>query len=93
MANIIPVRKKNEKIRICIDYHDLNAACPKDEFPLPLMDAMIDNTWGFERMFFMDGFSGYNRIKMYPEDAKHISFRMPVGVYCYTVMPFWLEER
>ena len=53
---------------------------------------MIDNTRGFERMSFMDGFSGYNQIKMYPEDDKHTSFRTPLGVYCYTVMPFGLKN-
>ena len=53
---------------------------------------MIDNTCGFERMSFMDGFSGYNQIKMYPEDEKHTSFQMPLGVYCYTMMPFGLKN-
>jgi len=43
-------------------------------------------------MSFMDGFSGYNQIKMYPEDEKHTSFRTPLGVYCYTVMPFGLKN-
>src|SRR5256886_17381465 len=66
----------------------VNITCPKDEFPLPITDVMIDNTCGFERMSFMDGFSGYNQIKMYPADEKHTSFRMPLGVYCYTVIPF-----
>jgi len=74
VATIIPVLKKNGKIRICIDYHDLNTACPKDEFPLPITDVMNDNTCRFERMSFMDGFSGYNQIKMYPDDEKHTSF-------------------
>ena len=92
VANIVPVPKKNGKIRICIDFRDLNSACPKDEFPLPITDVMIDNTCGFERMSFMDGFSGYNQIKMYPEDEKHTSFRTPQGVYCYTVMPFGLKN-
>ena len=64
--NIVPVLKKNEKIWVRIDYRNLNAACPKDEFPLPITDVMIDNICGFERMSFMDGFSGYNQIKMYP---------------------------
>ena len=76
VANIIPVLKKNEKMRICIDYCDLNTACPKDEFPLPITNVMIDNTCGFERMSIMNGFSGYT------------SFRTPLGLYCYTVMPF-----
>ena len=60
VANIVYVLKKNRKICICIDFRDLNSACPKDEFPLPIMDVMIDNMHGFERMSFMDGFSGYN---------------------------------
>ena len=92
VANIIPVTKKNGKIQICIDFRDLNATYPKDEFPLPITDVMIDNTCGFKRMSFMDGFSGYNQIKMYPEDQKHTSFRTPLGVYCYTVMPFGLKN-
>ena len=85
VANIVPVPKKNE-----INYHDLNAVCPKDEFSLPITDVMI--TCCFERMSFMDGFSGYNQIKMYPEDEKHTSFRMLLRVYCYTVMPFGLKN-
>jgi len=92
VANIVSVPKKNGKIQICIDYRDLNAACPKDEFPLPITDVMIDNTCDFEKMSFMDSFSGYNQIKMYPEDKKHTSFRMPLGVFCYTVMPFGLKN-
>ena len=53
---------------------------------------MIDNTCGFERMSFMDGFSWYNQIKMYPDDEKHTSFKILLGVYCYTVMPFGLKN-
>jgi len=87
VTNIIPVLKKNEKLRVCIDYQNLNAACP-----LPITDVIIDNTCGFEIMSFMDGFSRYNQIKMYPEDEKHTSFRTPLGVYCYTVMPFGLKN-
>src|SRR4051812_19151353 len=92
VANIVPVAKKNGKIRICIDFRNLNDACPKDEFPLLITDVMIDNTCGFERMSFMDGFSRYNQIKMFPADEKHTSFRTPLGVYCYTVMPFGLKN-
>ena len=58
VANIITVPKKREKIRICIDFWDLNGTCPKDEFPLSITDIMIDNTCGFEKMSFMDVFSG-----------------------------------
>jgi len=79
VANIVPVTKKNEKIRIYIDFRDLNEACPKDEFSLPITDVMIDNTCGFKRIFFMDEFSGYNQIKMYPDDENHTSFRTLLG--------------
>ena len=79
-------------MRICIDYHDLNTVCPKDEFPLPITDVIIDNTCGFERMSFINSFSGYNQIKMYPGDEKHTSFQTPLGVYCYTMMLFGLKN-
>jgi len=71
MANIIFLSKKNGKIHICIDYRDLNAACPKDKFPLLIIDVMIDNSCDFERMSFIDGFSGYNQIK-----CAHLSGRL-----------------
>ena len=80
VANIIHVPKKNGKTRIFIDFPDLNAAYPKDKFFLPITDVMIDNTCGFKRMSFMDRFSGYNQIKMYPEDEKHTAFITPLGV-------------
>ena len=71
MAIALFVPKKNGKIQICIDYHDLNATCPKDEFSHPITDVMIENTCSFERI--MDGFLGYNQIKMYHKDDKHTS--------------------
>jgi len=92
VANIVPITKKNGKIRVCIDFCDLNEAWPKNEFPLPITDVMINNTCGFEHMSFMDGFSRYNQIKMYPDDEKHTSFRTPLGIYCYTIMPFRLKN-
>jgi len=79
VPNIVSVLKKNEKIRVCIDFCGLNTTCPKDEFLLPITDVMIDNTCGFERMSFMDGFSRYNQIKMHQDDEKHTSFRMLLG--------------
>ena len=63
VANIVLVTKKNGKIRVCIDFRDLNEACPKDEFPLLITDVMIDNMCGFEWMSFMDGFSRYNQLR------------------------------
>jgi len=92
VVNIVPVTKKNGKIQVCIDFCDLNETCPKDEFPFPITDVMINNTCGFEWMSFMNRFSEYNQIKMYSDDEKHTSFRTPIGVYCYTVMPFGLKN-
>src|SRR4051812_26130015 len=80
VANIVPVTQKNGSIRICIDLQNLNDACPKDEFPLPVTDIMVDNTGDDEMMSFMDGFSGYNQIKMHPDDERHTAFRTPLGV-------------
>ena len=68
LANVIVVRKKNGKWRMCIDFTDLNKACPKDPFPLPHKDQMVDATAGFELLSFMDAFSGYNQILMHPSD-------------------------
>jgi len=68
------VLKKNEKIRICINFCDLNIACPKDKFLLHITDVMINNTCDFERMSFMDDSLGYSQIKMHPDDEKHTSF-------------------
>src|SRR4051812_12497522 len=92
VSNIVHVTKKNGSIRICIDFRNLNDACPKDEFPLPVTDIMVDKTAGYERMSFMDGFSRYNQIKMLPDDERHTAFRTPLGVFCYTVMPFGLKN-
>ena len=63
VTNIVPVLKKNEKIWICIDYHDLNTACPKDEFSLPITDVMIDNTCGFEEYLSWTAFQGIIRLR------------------------------
>ncbi|PKI59072.1 hypothetical protein CRG98_020527, partial [Punica granatum] len=68
VANIVPVEKKNGKVRVCIDYRDLNRANPKDNFPLPHIDVLVDNTARHTQFSFMDGFSGYNQIQMVEED-------------------------
>jgi len=92
VANIVPVMKKDGKVRICIDFRDLNWACPKDDFPLPHIDVLIDNTAGYETLSFMDGFSGYNQIKLAEEDQEKTSFTTPWGTYFYVVMPFGLKN-
>uniref|UniRef100_A0A2N9IAW3 Reverse transcriptase domain-containing protein n=1 Tax=Fagus sylvatica TaxID=28930 RepID=A0A2N9IAW3_FAGSY len=92
LSNIVPVKKKNGKIRCCVDFQNLNKACPKDEFPLPNMDLLIDSAAGHTMFSFMDGFSGYNQIQMSPKDAMKTVFRTPIGNFYNTVMPFGLKN-
>jgi hypothetical protein len=92
IANIVPVKKKNGQIRVCVDFRDLNKACPKDDFPLHITEMMVDTITEYKVLSFMDGSSGYNQIKMAPEDAIHTAFRTPKGIYCYKVMPFGLKN-
>ncbi|RVW95583.1 Retrovirus-related Pol polyprotein from transposon 17.6 [Vitis vinifera] len=68
LANVVPVPKKDGKVRVCVDFRDLNKASPKDDFPLPHIDMLVDSTAGHPMLSFMDGFSGYNQILMAPED-------------------------
>lgn len=90
VANVVLVKKANGKWRICVDYTDLNASCPKDPYPLPSIDQLIDATAGHLMLSFMDAYSGYNQIKMTPEDREKTAFITHRGVYCYKVMPFGL---
>ncbi|KAG8484957.1 hypothetical protein CXB51_021413 [Gossypium anomalum] len=92
VANIVPVPKKDGKVRMCVDYRDLNKASPKDNFPLPHIDTLVDNTAGSSLFSFMDGFSGYNQIKMHPEDMEKTTFVTMWGTFCYKVMPFGLKN-
>jgi hypothetical protein len=92
LSNIVPVKKKNGQIRCCVDFRNLNKACPKDEFLLPNMDLLIDSTAGHAMFSFMDSFSGYNQIFMFPKDVEKTAFRTPIGNFYYTVMPFGLKN-
>ena len=60
LANVIPVPKKDHKVRVCVDFRDLNKASPKDDFSLPHIDMLVDSTIGHSMLSFMDGFSRYN---------------------------------
>lgn len=68
LANVILVKKANGKWRTCVDFTDLNKACPKDSFPLSRIDQMVDSVAGHKLLTFMDAFSGYNQIKLVEED-------------------------
>ncbi|KAM0070937.1 putative nucleotidyltransferase, Ribonuclease H [Helianthus debilis subsp. tardiflorus] len=92
LANVVVVQKKNGKWRVCVDYTDLNKACPKDPFPLPHIDAMVDATAGHEMLTFMDASSGFQQIQMEPSDQEGTAFMTPTGIYCYTAMPFGLKN-
>ena len=74
ITNVMPVPKKDGKVRMYVDFRDLNKACPKDNFPLPHIDVLVDNTAGSVLMSFMDGFSGYNQIKMATRDMTKTTF-------------------
>ena len=92
IANVVLVPKKAGKVRMCVDFRNLNKACPKDDFPIPHIDVFVDNTAGSALMSFMDGFSGYNQIKMTPKDKIKTTFTSKWGIYCYMVMPFGLKN-
>ncbi|KAG9446534.1 hypothetical protein H6P81_012662 [Aristolochia fimbriata] len=92
IANIVPVKKKNGQIQVCIDFRNVNKDCPKDDFPLPITELMVDATTGHEALSFMDGSSGYNQIRMDPKDEELTAFRTPKGIFCYKVMLFGLKN-
>ena len=92
LANVVLVKKANGKWRLCIDFTDINRACPKDNFPLPRIYLIVDATAGHELLSFMDAFSGYNQINMDLNDQEKTSFVTGQGTYCYRVMPFGLKN-
>nr|CAH66086.1 H0209A05.3 [Oryza sativa] len=92
LANPMVVPKANGKLRMCIDYTDLNKACPKDPYPLPRIDQIVDSTAGCDLLCFLDAYSGYHQIRMAREDEEKTAFITPIGTYCYTTMPFGLKN-
>ena len=92
LANVVLVKKVNGKWRMCMDFTDLNKACPNDSFPLPRIDQLMDSTAKHKLLMFMDAFSGYNQIKMAKEDQEKTAFITSQRLYCYKVMPFGLKN-
>ena len=92
LANVVHVPKKDGKVRVCVDFQDLNKVSPKDDFPLPHIDMLVDNTTGHSMLSFMDGFSRYNQILMALEDMEKTSFITEWGTYYYRVMTFGLKN-
>jgi hypothetical protein len=92
MANPVVVPKANGKKRLCVDFTYLNRACPKDPFPLPRIDQIVDSTASYDLLCFLDAFSGYHQNKMSMEDKEKMAFITLEGYYCYTCMPFGLKN-
>ena len=92
LANVVMVKKSNGKLRMCTDYTDLNKHCPKDSYPLPNIDKLVDRASGFGMLSLMDAYSGYNQIRMYPLDEEKTTFMTNQANYCYKTMPFGLKN-
>ena len=89
---LVPVPKKDGKVRVCVDFRDLNKASPKDDCPLPHIDMLGDGTVRHFMLSFMDGFSRYNQIMIDLEEMEKTSFITEWGTYRYRVMPFGLKN-
>jgi len=92
LANVVLVKKANEKWRMCVDFTDLNKACLKDSYPLLSIDALVDSTSGCRLFSFLDAFSSYNQIMMHLRDECKTTFMTELSCYCYKVMPFGLKN-
>jgi len=92
LANVVMVKKGSSKWRICVDYTDLNKACSKDTYLLPNIDRLVDGTSGHKMLSFLDAYSGYNQIWMYPPDEEAKTFMTEQSNFCYRVMSFGLKN-
>jgi hypothetical protein len=92
LANPVIVPKANRKLQMCIDYTNLNKACPKDPYPLPRIDQIVDSTSGCDLLSFLDAYSSFHQIQMSRQDRKHTTFVTVDGLYYYVVMPYVLKN-
>ena len=92
LANVVLVKKANGRWRMCGDFTDLNKACPKDSYPLPSIDALVDSASSCKMLSSLDAFSGYNQIKMHPRDECKTAFMTETCCCCYKVMSFGLKN-
>lgn len=92
LENIIPVPKKDGKVWMCVDYHDLNKASPKDDFPLPNIHILLDNHTKHDLASFVDYYTRHHQIIIDLEDVEKISFIISWGTYYYRIMPFGLKN-
>ena len=92
LANVVMAKKANEKWRMYVDFTDLNRACPKDSYPLPRIDILVDSTARHQLLSFMDAFFGYNQIKLNEANQEKTSFVTNQGLFYYKVIPFGLKN-
>ena len=92
LANTVVVKKKTGKWRVCMDFTDLNKACPKDHFPMPKIDQLVDATVGHPQMSFLDVFQGYHQIPLALDDQEKTAFVTSIRNYHYKVMHFGLKN-
>ena len=92
LANTVVVKKNSGKWQVCVDFTDLNKACPKDPFPMPKIDQLVDAIVGHPRMSFLDAFHGYHQIPLALDDQENTTFVTPIGNYHYKVMSFGLKN-
>ncbi|XP_014511473.1 uncharacterized protein LOC106770166 [Vigna radiata var. radiata] len=92
LANVVMVKKASGQWLMCTDYTDLNKACPKDSYPLPSIDVLVDGASGHRILSFLDAYSGYNQIPMHGPDRDKTTFMADQANFCYEVMPFGLKN-
>jgi hypothetical protein len=94
ISSVVLVQKKDGRWCVCVDFRDHNRATPKDEYPMPVAETLINAAAGHKILSFMDGNAGYNQIFMAPEDIHKTAFRVPgaVGLFEYVVMTFGLKN-
>jgi hypothetical protein len=92
VSNLVPVNKKQGTIRVCVDYRDINESCPKDNYPTPFVDQIVDDCAGRKIFSVMDGFSGYNQINIFPVDEHKTSFICHWGTFAYQKLSFSLKN-
>ena len=92
VSNVVSVNKKHGTIRVCVDYNDINKACPKDNYPTRYINQIIDECVENEMFSFMDEFNGYNQINILPADQSKTAFICPCGTFAYCKLPFGLKN-